>query len=195
MSDLRGQAAEKNLLCVSRLARGRGIETLLVAFGMLADDRPSVDLEIIGDGPLKGDLQARTRALGLEDRARFRGELHSADVREAMRRCAMLVLPCRIDESGDLDGLPPVLQEAMSCGTPVVTTTIGGLPELIQHDATGLLVAPDEPAALAVAIESLLDDPAHAAEIGAAGHRLMARRSERDRSETGVPRVRQEVRG
>jgi starch synthase len=83
----------------------------------------------------------------------------------------------------------------MSCGTPVVTTTVAGLPELIHHDATGLLVAPNEPAALAVAIESLLDDPARAAEIGAAGRRLMVRRSERDRSETGVPRVRQEVRG
>src|SRR3712207_6363931 len=180
MSELRGPIAQRHLLCVSRLARGSGIETLVTAFGMLADDRPSVDLEIIGDGPLEGELRARARALGLEYRVRFRGQRPAADVREAMQRCAVLVLPCRVDEHGNAHALPPVLVEAMSLGAPVVTTTIAGLPELLHHDATGLLVPPEEPAALAVAIDSLLDDPARAAEIGDAGRRLVARVLDRE---------------
>jgi colanic acid/amylovoran biosynthesis glycosyltransferase len=195
MSELRGPVAQRNLLCVSRLARGSGIETLLTAFGMLADDRPSVDLELIGGGPLEADLRSRARALGLEDRVRFRGPRPSADVREAMRRCAMLVLPCRVDELGNAHALPDVLVEAMSVGTPVVTTTVAGLPELLHHDATGLLVPPDEPAALAVAIDVLLDDPARAAEIGDAGRRLVARILDRDGRSARVHRVGQGVHG
>ncbi len=195
MSEFRGRPAQGNLLCVSRLAPGRGLDTLLTAFGMLADDRPSVDLELVGDGPLDDGLRARARSLGLEDRVRFRGRLSSTDVQAAMRRCAMLVLPCRIDEYGIGHALPAVLVEAMSCGTPVVTSTVAGLPEVIRHDRTGLLVPPGEPAALAVAIDALLDDPVHAAEIGAAGRRLVARLGERDETSADARRVAQEVHG
>jgi colanic acid/amylovoran biosynthesis glycosyltransferase len=195
MSELRGPVAQRNLLCVSRLARGTGVETLVTAFGMLADDRPTVDLEIIGDGPLENELRARARALGLEYRVRFRGQRPSADVREAMRRCALLVLPCRVDEFGNAHALPTVLVEAMSVGTPVVTTTVAGLPELLHHDATGLLVPPDDPAALAVAIDSLLEDPARAAEIGDGGRRLVAQIHDREERSARVHRVGQEVHG
>ena len=193
MSELRGRPAGRTLLCVSRLVPKKGIDTLLTAFGMLADDRPTVDLEIIGDGPLRDALQAQARALGLEERVCFRGPLPSADVQEALRRCAMLVLPCRIDESGDRDGLPTVLLEAMACGTPVVTTDIVGLPELVRPDETGLLVPPDAPAGLAVAIESLLDDPVRAAELGAAGRRLVGQLHDRDESAARLQRVWQGV--
>jgi colanic acid/amylovoran biosynthesis glycosyltransferase len=193
MSDFRGQPAQGNLLCVSRLAPGRGLDTLLTAFGMLADDRPTVDLELIGGGPLDAGLRARALSLGLEDRVRFRGQLPRADVRAAMHRCSMLVLPCRIDEYGIGHALPTVLVEAMSCGTPVVTSTVAGLPEVIHHDTTGVLVAPGEPAALAVAIDALLEDPVHAAEIGAAGRRLVARLADRDGSSAAAHLVAQEV--
>jgi colanic acid/amylovoran biosynthesis glycosyltransferase len=86
----------------------------------------------------------------------------------------MLVLPCRIDESGDRDGLPTVLLEAMACATPVVTTDIVGLPELVRNGETGVLVRPDDPSGLATAVAGLLDDPEHAAALGAAGRRLVA---------------------
>lgn len=94
----------------------------------------------------------------------------------------MLVLPCRIDESGDRDGLPTVLLEALACATPVVTTDILGLPELVRHGETGVLVAPDDPAGLADAIVTLLDDPMHAAALGAAGRRLVSQLHDCDKS-------------
>jgi glycosyltransferase involved in cell wall biosynthesis len=101
---------------------------------------------------------------------------------EALNRCAMLVLPCRIDESGDRDGLPTVLLEALACATPVVTTDILGLPELVRNGETGVLVTPDDPLGLATAIARLLEDPVHAAALGAAGRRLVAQLHDCDES-------------
>ena len=189
MLHLRKRTESSTLLCVARLVPKKGIDTLLTAFGMLADDLPAVDVEIIGDGPLCEVLREQARVQGVEDRVRFRGPLPSADVQEALLRCAMLVLPCRIDGSGDRDGLPTVLLEAMACGTPVITTDIVGLPELVRPGETGLLVPPDDPVRLAVAIRSLLDDAARAAEFGAAGRRLVGQLHDRDRTAAQLQHV------
>jgi glycosyltransferase involved in cell wall biosynthesis len=150
---------------------------------MLADDRPGLRLEIIGDGPLDGALLGQARELGLDDRVDFRGPLPSADVQEALIRCALLVVPCPMVDSVEGAGLPPVLLEAMTYGTPAVTIDSVCLPQIVRDDATGLLVAPDDPAGLAVAIATLLDDPVRAARLGAAGGRLAARLRDRDESE------------
>jgi hypothetical protein len=166
--------ARTTLLCVARPGPENGIRTLLTAFGLLADDRPWADLEIIGAGSLSGELGAEARALGLEDRVRFRGPLPSHEVHHALRRCAALVLPCRDDGRDDSS---TVVLEAMACGTPVITTAVVGPPELVRHRVTGLLVRPDDATELAVAVDSLLDDPRRAVELGAAGRRLVARLS------------------
>lgn len=189
----RQDAKDGPLLCVSRLVPKKGIDTLLASLPLLVPDRPHLQLELIGDGPLAETLRIRCRDLGIEDRVRFRGALPSGEVQEALRRCALLVLPCRIDGSGDRDGLPTVLVEALACGTPVVTTDILGLPELVRHGETGLLVPPDDPVSLAGAIRALLDDPVRAAALGAAGRRLVADEYDRGASAAGLQRVWQEV--
>jgi colanic acid/amylovoran biosynthesis glycosyltransferase len=175
-----GATIARPLLCAARLVPGNGIDTLVTAVGMLADDRPALHLEIIGDGPLDAALRGQAFALGLEDRVHFRGPLPSADVQAALYRCAMLVLPGSVDASGDRDGVPTVVLEAMACATPVVTTRVVGLPELLRTDPAGLLAAPDDPAGLAVAIATLLDDPARAARLGASGRRLVTQLRDRE---------------
>jgi colanic acid/amylovoran biosynthesis glycosyltransferase len=169
------------VLCAARLVPGNGIDTLVTAVGMLADDRPALHLEIIGGGPLEAALRHQAAALGLEDRVHFRGPLPSADVQAALYRCAMLVLPCPIKEFWNRNDVPTVLLEAMVCATPVVTTGVVRLPEHVRGDALGLLAPPDDPTGLAVAIATLLDDPARAAHLGAAGRRLVAQLRSRER--------------
>jgi colanic acid/amylovoran biosynthesis glycosyltransferase len=170
------------LLCVSRLVPKKGIDCLLSAVALLARQRPDLCLEVIGTGPLDAALRRQAEELGIAERVDFRGPLPSTDVMEALNRCAMLVLPCRIDESGDRDGLPTVLLEALACATPVVTTDILGLPELVRNGETGVLVTPDDPPGLAAAIARLLEDPVHAAALGAAGRRLVAQLHDCDES-------------
>lgn len=162
------------VLCVSRLVPKKGIDVLLDALALLAAGSSPVCAEIIGAGPLHDDLAARARALGIADRVTFRGRLTSDEVAAAYRRCSMVVLPCRIDPSGDRDGLPTVLVEAMARAVPVISTDVAGIPELVRDGQTGLLVAPDDPAALATAMGRLLDDRELAARLGAAGRQLVA---------------------
>jgi colanic acid/amylovoran biosynthesis glycosyltransferase len=168
------------LLCVSPLEAGKGIDKLLTAVGLLSDDRPALRLEIVGAGPLASALRQQAGALGLEDRIRFRGPLPPAEVRTALRRCAMLVLPCPIEDSYGRFGVSTLLVDAMAAGTPVVTTDVVGVPNMVRSDTTGVLVAHDDAAGLALGIAALLDDPVRAAGIGAAGRRLIARMHGRD---------------
>ena len=161
------------VLCVSRLVPKKGIDVLIDAFVPLARTHPDLVLEIAGSGPLLDALEARVHALGLGARVRLLGRLTSDDVARAYQRCAMVVLPCRVDERGDRDGMPTVLVEALARGVPVISTDVAGVPELVRDGDTGLLVPPDDPPALAAAIGRLADDRALAARLGAAGRTLV----------------------
>jgi glycosyltransferase involved in cell wall biosynthesis len=156
------------VLCVARLVPKKGIDLLVQAIASMHSDRT---LEIIGDGPCRAELEQLALELGVTARVRFRGAVASTDVDAAYRRCALLALPCRIDTEGDRDGMPTVLIEAMARAIPVVSTRVIGLDELITTGCDGVLVPPEDPAALAAAIDELLDDPRRAAELGAAGRR------------------------
>ena len=154
------------VLCVARLVPKKGIDLLIRAMAVSAHARP---LEIVGDGTCRAELEALAVELGIESRVHFRGALTAAQVDMAYRRCSMLALPCRIDADGDRDGMPTVLIEAMARSIPVVSTAVIGLDELVTDGVNGRLVAPEDPAALAAAIDHLLDDPDTAALLGERG--------------------------
>jgi len=160
--------ADGPVLCVARLVPKKGIDLLVQAIASTRTDRR---LEIIGDGPCRVDLEQLAVDLGVTARVQFMGALASTDVDAAYRRCAILVLPCRIDPNGDRDGMPTVLIEAMARAIPVVSTDVVGLDELIATGRDGVLVRPEDPVAIAAAIDDLLDDPRRAGELGAAGRR------------------------
>lgn len=173
-----GAARRGPVLCVARLVPKKGIDTLLRAIALLDGST----LEVIGDGPLAADLRALAAALGNADRVSFLGALPSSGVAEALGRCSVFALPCRVTGDGDRDGIPTALLEAMAHGVPVVSTAVVGIPEVVQHGRTGLLVPPDDPDALAGAIATIESDPAVAARLGAAGRRLVATRFDPDAS-------------
>ena len=111
-------------------------------------------LEFVGDGEQRAALQRLAADLGVTDRIQFRGWQPFAAVREAMNRATILVHP----SDGLGDGLPNVIREAMALGTPVVASDVAGIPDALR-DGCGGLVQPKDPAALAAALERLLDDP------------------------------------
>jgi glycosyltransferase involved in cell wall biosynthesis len=161
------------VLCVSRLVPKKGIDTLLAAIAVLAEDDSSARLEVIGGGPLLDELRAQAETLGVTDRVVLHGPQPSTVVEQAYARAGVVALACRVDESGDRDGLPTVLVEALGRGLPVVSTRLVGIPELVRHEETGLLVPPDDPVALADALRRLRTDSRLASEVGAAGRRLV----------------------
>jgi len=170
------------VLCVARLVPKKGVDTLLHAVADLADTQPDLRVELAGGGELSDELAALAARLGIADRVAFLGALSSTEIDAAYRRASMFVLPCRIDADGDRDGMPTVILEAMSRGLPVVSTEIIGIPEVIVHGRTGLLVPPDDAGALASAIDKLWSDPDLARDLGTAARDLVAERFDPQRS-------------
>ncbi len=145
------------VVSVARLVEKKGLDDLVAACGILRAREVPVRLEIAGDGPLRAELAAAASAAGLGDV--LRGALPHEQVRELFRRASVFCLPCVVASSGDRDGLPTSVLEAMALGVPVVTTDVNGLSETVIDGETGLSVPEHDPAALADALERVLGDP------------------------------------
>jgi glycosyltransferase involved in cell wall biosynthesis len=161
-----GREATK-VLTVARLVEKKGIEDLVQACGLLRAAGTAVQLDVVGDGPLRAQLEAVAEACGAE--VRFLGALDHDDVLALYATAAVFALPCVVAPTGDRDGLPTAVLEAMASGLPVVATGVNGLVEAVIDGVTGLVVPEHDPAAVAAAIGQVLADPALARRLGDAG--------------------------
>jgi glycosyltransferase involved in cell wall biosynthesis len=148
-------AACRRLLCVAPLVPAGGVDTLLTAFGMLADDRPDLTVDVVGRGPLSRVLRAHAAYLGVAGRVDFRGSLSAPAVRAAVRGCAVLVLPHRDGRAAAAPTVEVALLAALASACPVVATP-HATPDSALPD-TELVVPPDVPTVLAQALETALD--------------------------------------
>jgi glycosyltransferase involved in cell wall biosynthesis len=162
------------LLFVGRLVERKGVAVLLAAIAALRDRR--VELTIVGDGPLQDDLRAQAARLGIADRVHFSGFVSAAEVSHSFSACDAFVLPAVEDAKGDVEALGVVLIEALLHDRPVIASESGGIPEIVLHERTGLLVPPGDSAALASAIRRLSDDPALARRLAEQGRRHVTER-------------------
>jgi len=158
------------LVSVGRLVEKKGFDDLLRALARI--DAP-FSLRIYGDGPLHDELVRLRDELGLADRVDFLGGRDSDEIVAALTGADAFVLTPTTTEDGDRDGIPNVLVEAMACGLPVVTTTAGGITELVDHDVNGLLSDPEDVVAIAGSIGEVLADPEQRRRLGAAGRRAV----------------------
>jgi colanic acid/amylovoran biosynthesis glycosyltransferase len=143
---------------VGRLVEKKGFADLVDACAVLARRGRRFRCEIVGAGPEEDALRRRVAAAGLDGAVRLRGPLPQGEVRALVTEAAALAAPCVVGADGNRDGLPTVLLEAMALGTPCVSTPVTGIPEVVRHDRTGLLVPEHDAEALADALERLLDD-------------------------------------
>jgi glycosyltransferase involved in cell wall biosynthesis len=162
------------LLSVGRAVAKKGYDDLLAALALLQADL-SWRLVHIGGGALAGKLKREAARLGLSERIDWRGAQSQPEVLSAYREADLFVLAAKVAKDGDRDGLPNVLLEAQSQGLACVATALPGIAELIEDGRTGLLVAPNDPAALAAALEMLIRDPEIRRRLGAAGEARVRR--------------------
>lgn len=170
------EGSEQTVLFVGRLARKKGVEYLVRAFPQVLARHPDARLLLVGDGPCRRELEALSSQLRLGDRLLFAGAQPQAALPGFYRSSRVFVLPSVVAASGDTDGLPVVLLEAMAAGCPLVGTAVGGIPDVMIHGRTGLVVEPAAPSALAAAINRLLDSPAEASKMGALAQRWARRK-------------------
>ncbi|NWG72701.1 MAG: glycosyltransferase family 4 protein [Parvularculaceae bacterium] len=166
----RVDSATLRVLTVCRLVPKKGIDVLIEALARLPAEAP-FECTIVGDGPQRAALEALVAARGQQQRTRFLGQRSNRDVLELMRQADLFVLPCRVAGSGDRDGIPVVLMEAMAAGLCVISGDLPAIRELVQHDETGLLVAPEDVSALSAALLQIAGDAALRARLRAAGRR------------------------
>ena len=136
-------------LAAGRLSPAKDYPTMLNAFAELSRGRPGATLAIAGDGPLRSEVEALVRRLGIVERAKVLGLRR--DVPRLHQACDALVL------SSAWEGMPVVVLEAMASRRPVVATSVASIPEMLEDGVSGLLVPPGEPGALAEAMAKLMD--------------------------------------
>ncbi len=146
------------ILAAGRLDEIKGFPHLIDACRELSRRGVPYQAKVIGDGPLRAKLEDQVRAGGLEDRVTLSPALPQEELAREIRASTLFVLPSIRTPSGNQDGIPVVLMEAMALGVPVVSTAVAGIPELIQSGVNGVLVEPGSPRDLAEAIRSLLAD-------------------------------------
>ena len=156
------------ILSVGRAVEKKGLSVLVEALAKLP---PTLAWRFrhIGGGPLLPSLKARAQDLGIAARMEWLGAQPQDVVLQRYREADLFALASRVAADGDRDGLPNVLMEAQSQRLAVIATRAGAIPELIEQDATGLLVEPDDADALAAGMAQLIADPARRAALAAAG--------------------------
>ncbi len=144
------------VLTISRFVEKKGLAYALEAVNIATEELPELKYHIIGSGELKPDLVQKTEQLGIEENVVFLDNVTDERLVTELDEARCFLLPCVIAESGDRDGIPVALMEAMAMKTPPISTTVSGIPELIDHKKNGLLTEPKKPKATADALVSLL---------------------------------------
>jgi len=169
------------ILTVGRLVEKKGFPFLIRACRHLRDRGYRVRCIIVGSGPQEEMLNRLIHDLDMEDWIELSGWLDQTQVRAYLEDATIFALPCVVAADGDRDGIPAVLMEAMVMAKPCVSTTISGIPELIEDGHSGLLVPEKDEIALADALMRLLADPQLASQLGQAGREKVQREFNLDR--------------
>ena len=159
------------VLFVAQLAERKGAPVLVEACRILVERGVELRCTIVGDGPERPRLEEAVARHGLGEVVLLRGALPQEEVAPLLDTADIFVLPCVIARDGDRDGVPVSLMEAMAKELPVVSTTVSGIPELVEHGVSGLLVPPHDAPSLAGALRRLLEDAALRRRLGAAARR------------------------
>lgn len=158
-----------NILFVAQLSERKGAPVLVEACRLLAERDVAFRCTIVGDGPQRPLVERLIAQYGLEGRIEMTGALPQERLRGHLARADLFALPCITARDGDMDGIPVSLMEAMAMEVPVVSTTVSGIPELIEDGKSGLLVPEKDALALADGLQRLLTDAARRTRLGKAG--------------------------
>lgn len=165
--------SSRRVLFVGHLSDAKGLGRLLEAFRLVRRTVPDAVLDVVGDGPERERFVLQ--AAGLDGAVRFHGEVPHEEMPRFYREAAVVAIPSQVPETGPFAAL-----EAMSIGRPVVASNLGGLAEVVQEGATGLLVDPHDVEGMANGIAWFLENPANAGRIGAAARRAFERLAAED---------------
>lgn len=150
------------IVAVGALEPVKGHTALIEAMAQVCQNAPAAKLWIVGEGYLRGELEGLVNSRGLKDSIAFLG--WRTDIHDVIAAADLSVLASKSE------GMPLAVMESMACARPVVATRVGGLPELIEHEVSGLLVQPEDVGQLATALQALVSQPQRRQALGAAAY-------------------------
>jgi glycosyltransferase involved in cell wall biosynthesis len=168
-----GHDRPARLLCVASHQPYKGLTYLVEAIRLMRQEGRNVQCDVIGDGPLRPQLERQIIGAALSDQFRLLGTRSEEEVAAAIKSCDIFVLPSVVAGDGQMEGIPVALMEALAAGVPVIATCISGIPELVRDGETGTLVPPEDPAAIAAAVSRILTQPESALRMSEEGKRLV----------------------
>jgi len=177
------------LLFAGRLVIEKGVDDLIRALALLAERLPDATLIVAGEGQDRDRLEALTDDLQLTGKVTFTGWIQPGDLPAYRAAADAFVGPSKESDSGWREGLGLVFLEAMASGTPVVATRSGGIPDIVRHEETGLLVDEGSPEQIAAAVERLHADPDLAGRLAATGEAMVNESYTRAASAAGFARL------
>jgi glycosyltransferase involved in cell wall biosynthesis len=160
------------ILSIGRLIEKKGFADLISACAHLRSRGCAFTCSIIGEGPLEETLRAQIAAEGLEKWVELTGPQTQEQISRRLAHATIFALPCTHEADGGMDNLPTVIMEAMAAGLPVISTPLGGIPEMVEPGVNGELVPERNPEAVSVAIERLIADPDKARSLGSRGREI-----------------------
>lgn len=145
------------ILAVGRFVEKKGFLYLVRAVGLLAHANIPFELTLIGSGPLEDQLKSEVDSLEINQQVHFTGQKTSQFVHQTMSQSDVVVVPSVTSQSGEMEGLPVVIMEAMATGIPVISTQHSGIPEIVINNQTGFLVPEKSPEAIAAALQKIVE--------------------------------------
>ena len=189
----RARNGDLRVLAVGRHVAKKGFDVLVDACAVLRHRGVSFEAAIVGQHDKhSAAIEGRIAHHHLEDLVELPGPMGQEELLHEYRRASALCMPSRLLPD-DRDGIPNVLVEAMAAGTPVIASAVSGIPELVEHEVNGLLVAPEDPEALADTLLRLHADPAFGRALADSGRETVERRFDGPREATRLAALFQEA--
>ena len=146
------------LLTVGRLVEKKGHDIALKSVQSLIENGYDIEYRIVGDGELRDEIESLVEKLGITDQVVFKGIVSDGQLLQQYDHAGIFLQPSRVTESGNRDGIPITIKEAMAMETVPVTTDIAGISELVTDGQSGFVVPPEDPVRITDKIEKLLND-------------------------------------
>ena len=159
------------IVSIARLVEKKGIEYGIRAVAKLLKSKSNITYTVVGDGPLREDLENLINELNLGEHVKLVGWKHQEEVVDILKDSDMMLAPSITSKNGDREGIPVVLMEAMAMGLIIISTLHSGIPELVKDGITGFLAPEKDVDSLAQKIEYLIEHPEVCIDMGKAGRK------------------------
>lgn len=168
-------SSKLRIICVASFEEVKGHKHLVEACRILREQRIDFICDLIGDGPRRAAVTEQINAARLEEQVIVHGSMKRNDVVSMLTQADVKVLASVPTAEGKREGVPVVLMEAMACALPVISSELSGIPELVEHERTGILLQPGDAQGLARGLQRLHNDPELRQRMGAAGREKVLR--------------------